>query len=666
MAEATDSELEPSAAQESPARDPQERLSAQSPPDEVVESEGRDERDAAGQDLDEVTDETKTRPSPANAVGTVFISYRVDSDQSIAVAVKRLIKASLDPSPAVFVSGDGGLRPSSIGFKPQLQEAIHAARAFIGIITPSSKDREWIFFEAGAAWGRRQLYAPLLIDATPKDLGSSIADYQATSAADKGAMQRLLESIADEIGATLKSHFGKRYAAFLRVLEARRASDEGETDNGESDGPPEHTEFHRGIQLFLKGDREGGEEIFADLERSLDNAHPLRAEMAVLRIVTKDLTNSECAEQLDGCAESVRLSPAWKYWMALYEDVPAKSIEHLKACLAVEGPHRWRVSATEVLADELRNIGRATEAVIVLRRALAHSSRKYRSAAAVKLARGWQEGNAHLRLLVLTYGDASFQSVKAEDAIVDLAISQMWPAPAIYFGHKSANSKDSPSSNVARAYHVFEMPSLAYQIYRKAADTGEGGWAKPNLASLLGGYVVHAAGLEVWQSHVGAFSVSNQTFPYKVRADLESAIKEEYDKRDALQERGARLFGLLASIGEAAFRGEHGAKPLALLYRASAGDVPVQGSGDTYSGRIGKNPVMPPGTLTCPVPELPVWVFRAATPDDEKPATLLTAELGKQRVTGVFGQLADGALRGVVGNLGDGKEWPTYIELTPA
>ncbi len=114
----------------------------------------------------------------------IFISYRVQSDQALAKALQHLIETSIRPTPRVFVSGSGGIRPSSTGFKPQIQAAVSSARAFVAVITRESKDREWMFFEAGAAWGRNQLYCPLLIDTTTSDLPNSIADYQATRADD--------------------------------------------------------------------------------------------------------------------------------------------------------------------------------------------------------------------------------------------------------------------------------------------------------------------------------------------------------------------------------------------------------------------------------------------------------------------------------------------------
>ena len=87
-------------------------------------------------------------------------------------------------------------------YNSQIQTAAQSASDFIAIITPDSKDREWIFFEAGAAWGRNQLYTPLLVNTSPSDLGSSIAGYQAIHANDLQGMEQLVENMAQAVGGT--------------------------------------------------------------------------------------------------------------------------------------------------------------------------------------------------------------------------------------------------------------------------------------------------------------------------------------------------------------------------------------------------------------------------------------------------------------------------------
>src|SRR5436305_155456 len=101
----------------------------------------------------------ETEPEPAGTSGPsggrrlVFVSYRVDPDGPLAEALKELIESAIEPAPEAFVSGAGGLRPSALLYPTQLQQAAKSADAFVGIITNASKDRAWIHFEAGAAWG---------------------------------------------------------------------------------------------------------------------------------------------------------------------------------------------------------------------------------------------------------------------------------------------------------------------------------------------------------------------------------------------------------------------------------------------------------------------------------------------------------------------------------
>src|SRR5687767_6356281 len=112
----------------------------------------------------------------------VFISYRVKPDETLAAELKLLVESAIEPSPRVFVSGVGGLRVSADGYRQQLQNAAQQTKAFIAVVTQASVDREWIVFEAGAAFGRGVIYAPLLIDIAPGDLPSSIGGYQAVVA----------------------------------------------------------------------------------------------------------------------------------------------------------------------------------------------------------------------------------------------------------------------------------------------------------------------------------------------------------------------------------------------------------------------------------------------------------------------------------------------------
>ncbi|MFL5243846.1 MAG: hypothetical protein ACJ8FY_17225 [Gemmataceae bacterium] len=180
----------------------------------------------------------------------IFISYRIDPDAPLASVLKRLIVTSIDPEPEVFVSGDGGLRPSNAGFKQQLQDAARSAKAFVAVITNASKDREWIFFEAGAAWGQNLMYAPVLIGARPEELPSTIGDYQALRGQQREDMERLIITLAELNGSSVRSHFGRRYQTFAKTLEQYQKGPLGSDDND-----AEHeSELVIACKLALKGE----------------------------------------------------------------------------------------------------------------------------------------------------------------------------------------------------------------------------------------------------------------------------------------------------------------------------------------------------------------------------------------------------------------------------
>ena len=186
----------------------------------------------------------------------VFISYRVKPDGPIASALKKLIESSIEPQPEVFVSGDGGIRPSNLGFKQQLQDAAQKAHAFVAIITNSSKEREWIFFEAGAAWGRGKTYVPVLVGARPEELSSTIGDYQALNSQSRDDMHRLMTALAECVGSDVSERFGVRYRPFAKLvdeyLNGRLGSTKGEINE----------ELQKAYRLGTQGDLDQSNELF--------------------------------------------------------------------------------------------------------------------------------------------------------------------------------------------------------------------------------------------------------------------------------------------------------------------------------------------------------------------------------------------------------------------
>jgi hypothetical protein len=129
---------------------------------------------------------------------SIFISYRVTPDEPIAAAMKELLESCLNPKPFVFVSGLGGIVPSEYPSHAQIQRAAKNAEAFVAIITKNSREREWIFFEAGAAWVREVLYAPLLAGVDFDGLPSPINSYQATEYATEDKVRELMREFAHQ------------------------------------------------------------------------------------------------------------------------------------------------------------------------------------------------------------------------------------------------------------------------------------------------------------------------------------------------------------------------------------------------------------------------------------------------------------------------------------
>ena len=140
------------------------------------------------------SDKPKLNEEPPEQL--IFVSYHSKEDQTLASALKVLFETVLEPPPNVFVAGEGGLLPSAQTYRNQLWNAARTAVAFVGIITSTSKDRAWIHFEAGAAWGRGRLYAPVLFGISAESLKDTIGAYQSICVDQPKQVCLLVEELA--------------------------------------------------------------------------------------------------------------------------------------------------------------------------------------------------------------------------------------------------------------------------------------------------------------------------------------------------------------------------------------------------------------------------------------------------------------------------------------
>ncbi|GEJ55965.1 toll/interleukin-1 receptor domain-containing protein [Anaeromyxobacter diazotrophicus] len=619
-----------------------------------------------GEPAEEAPRDPREEPLPMAATesATVFISYRAGVDYAIAAAVKRLVEASLEPAPEVFISGES-LRPSAIGYKPQIQRAVQRAKAFVGLITPASKAREWIFFEAGAAWGRNQLYAPLLVEAGTEDLSSTIADYQATNASDKPAVERLLKSVAEATGGILKPWFAQRYAAFERALAAAKQTAEQDPDAGGDDVDSHAAALRKIVSDLSAGDKDSADKRLSSFESS-DAPPSLKQEARVAKIVigTKR-TTADSLQALEHLDPETRGSAVCQYFMGLCERIPTHAIRHYRTCIAA-GDSRWSRASYEALASALYRVGDVAAALTVIHEGLCASSRELRSNCALLYARTTTTVDPIVTMLFFAYAEGMNGSSAALERAVNLAIEREWLAVAVHYAREHANTKDGSTLQLGRALHVNNLRSQAYLAYKRAADAGIN-VAKVNLALLLTQGPNHAGALEILETHAGRFNVAHPDLPYKVRADCEQALNRETQESDRLAETGGEVAGMLASTAADGLSSLRRPRPLDAFFMDGRRKIAVTATGPhEYSCTTNGFSAV----ARCPEPEFPFWILEetpAAAPGSP-PATLLggaAAIAEKPYVRTVLAQDDSGALRGFRYDFSTAGARPTVVAWQP-
>ena len=506
-----------------------------------------------GNETAKADDRVVTSVSPsAEQEFQVFISYHMASDQSIANALKDLIESALDPRPKVFVSGGGGIRPSSIGFRPQLQAAIRTASAFVAIITQKSKEREWIFYEAGAAWGRDQLYAPLLIDTSSGDLPSTIAGYQATRALDRTAVEHLITQIAFAVNAKMLDRFGHRFRAFAKRVESYlNSSDDDELISDRS-------ELSRAIDQLKKGEVEEASQLFNKLEaEAKDNEY--KAKIRCSSIVNQDLPNHEILTKLERIEHDLLETATCQYELGTHNNRPTAATVHYKKCIdiasALDGGDAQSLCnrARIQIATEHFRAGRISESRNTLREGLASDDRSLR----LRCAKSWEElhrdlePNQHERLAITCAGLLDDpESVDLIAALARATFSTLWNDVKLY-AHSVANEKigsGTTSNNLGIALHSSGLKSLAYLSYTEAMDKGVS-VARVNIANYFKQGPLPGAGLALLQDHTGDYDALNPALPYKTRGELEELVAKERLESNKRIDRGRVLATMIGEFG---------------------------------------------------------------------------------------------------------------------
>lgn len=471
----------------------------------------------------------------------IFISYRIDPDAPLASALKRLIENAIDPPPEVFVSGDGGLRPSNVGFKRQLQAAAQSAHAFVAIISNASKEREWIFFEAGAAWGRDLIYAPVLVGARPEDLSSTIAEYQALNSGSKEDMNKLMTALAERVGATVKERFGQRYQAFSRTVNQYL------TGNPDGENTEKGSGLHTAYRLAGQGEVEQSNEIFDRLEEEAKNTED-RCQLRVYRLQAQKKPQ-ELTRLLSQLDDVLKNTSTFNYHIAMLTDRPQLRDEHLRKAIEI-GKGRNAILAIlerSRLDFRLGEDERGTQALMTL---IKKRSDDYSEKAAKLLVELVLDLSAYEKLLIYLAGLTGARTEGYRD-IVELARKSGWNALHLYAAEKLDDLESTGSSansrGIARAQ--VELPSLAFESYAEAAKRGVS-VARCNMAGMIIGGSSAAAGLAVIDEHKGPFDAADRGYPHALRANLERALDTEREKENGILKKAERQFEALWAFAE--------------------------------------------------------------------------------------------------------------------
>jgi hypothetical protein len=136
----------------------------------------------------------------------IFVSHR-SSDSLLAQRVVELFEKALKlPARQIRCTSVNGYRlPVGADTDEQLRGEVFEARAFIGLITPSSIASPYVLFELGARWGAKKHLAPVLArGADAASLGGLLAGLNALRLDERNQVVQLIEDVAEYLGMVLE------------------------------------------------------------------------------------------------------------------------------------------------------------------------------------------------------------------------------------------------------------------------------------------------------------------------------------------------------------------------------------------------------------------------------------------------------------------------------
>ena len=134
----------------------------------------------------------------------IFISHSSE-DVALAEGLVELLRAALGLAADQIrcSSVDGYRLPVGVNTESELRDEVNAARAVVGLITPSSLASLFVIFELGARWGSRLFLAPLLAGVEPRGLGAPLGLLNALSAGNEAQIHQFLKDVSRQLGLPL-------------------------------------------------------------------------------------------------------------------------------------------------------------------------------------------------------------------------------------------------------------------------------------------------------------------------------------------------------------------------------------------------------------------------------------------------------------------------------
>ncbi len=143
-------------------------------------------------------DQSKTRGRDV-----LFISHAY-ADMEMALLLKKTIEVAF-PSATIFDSSDPTTMQPSDEWVRKVLDNLHRATIVIVIATVRSMRRNWVWFEAGAAWGPKPNFVTCCIGAMHKGkLPAPFSNYTALSLTNAMELEMLFQEISKHFGAAVR------------------------------------------------------------------------------------------------------------------------------------------------------------------------------------------------------------------------------------------------------------------------------------------------------------------------------------------------------------------------------------------------------------------------------------------------------------------------------